>query len=174
MHCLQGCHAYSINEASRFIVLANKKKLFQYAWQATGFVPIREYPLTDTPKSLLCVRNAVIVGYRKHYECLDLISGSATRILDVEREHKMLITEVKILLFKLKSEAVEIRLRYSDPGFSSFTYIRTLLLLDRWWATGSAPMLCCSRWACREWCWRWTRSWLVRAVVVLIMIESVS
>ena len=84
-----------VNEQSRFLVLANKKKLFQYAWQAPGFVPIREYNLADVPKSLLCVRNAVIIGYRKHYECLDLITGNATRILDVEREHKMIITEVR-------------------------------------------------------------------------------
>lgn len=91
----KGSHCYSVNEQSRFLVLANKKKLFQYAWQAPGFVPIREYNLADVPKSLLCVRNAVIIGYRKHYECLDLITGNATRILDVEREHKMLITEVR-------------------------------------------------------------------------------
>ena len=90
----KGSHCYSVNEQSRFLVLANKKKLYQYAWQAPGFVPIREYNLTDTPKSLLCVRNGVIIGYRKHYECLDLITGNATRILDVEREHKMLIAEV--------------------------------------------------------------------------------
>lgn len=84
-----------MNEQSRTLTLANKKKLFQYAWQGPGFALIREFNLADVPKSLLCVRNAVIVGYRKHYECLDLVTGLATRILDVEREHRMLITEVR-------------------------------------------------------------------------------
>jgi len=102
----KGSHCYSVNEQSRFLVLANKKKLYQYAWQAPGFVPIREYNLTDTPKSLLCVRNGVIIGYRKHYECLDLITGNATRILDVEREHKMLIAEVCVITLSVAVCAV--------------------------------------------------------------------
>lgn len=90
----KGAHCFSVNELSRTLALANKKKLYQYAWQSPGFALIREFSLADVPKSLLCVRNAVIVGYRKHYECLDLVTGLATRILDVEREHRMIITEV--------------------------------------------------------------------------------
>jgi hypothetical protein len=90
----KGCHCFAINEQNRTLVVANKKKLVQYAWQAPGFALVREFTLPDVPKSMLFVRNAVILGYRKHYECLDLVTGIATRILDVEREHRMLITEV--------------------------------------------------------------------------------
>jgi hypothetical protein len=76
--------------------VANKKKLMQYAWQGQGpgFTAIKEFVLPDTPKSLHYTRNSVIVGYRKHYECIDLATGLSTRILDAEREHKMIICEV--------------------------------------------------------------------------------
>lgn len=90
----KGCHCFAVNEHNRSIVIANKKKLFQYAWQAPGFAFVRDFNLTDVPKSLLFVRNAVIIGFRRHYECLDLVSGHNSRILDVEREHRMLVTEV--------------------------------------------------------------------------------
>ena len=91
----KGCHAYAVNEAARTLVLANKKKLFYYSWLAPGFAPIREFVLADVPKSLLCARTSVVVGYRKHYECVELTTGNSNRMLDVEREHKMVITEVR-------------------------------------------------------------------------------
>lgn len=90
----KGCNCFAINEAHRTIVIANKKKLLQYAWQAPGFAFVRDFPLPDVPKSMVFVGSAVVLGYRKHYECLNLVAGVANRILDVEREHKMLITEV--------------------------------------------------------------------------------
>jgi hypothetical protein len=90
----KGCNCFAINEAHRTLVISNKKKLLQYAWQAPGFAFVRDFNLPDVPKNMLFVRNAVVLGYRKHYECLDLVTGVANRILDVEREHSMLITEV--------------------------------------------------------------------------------
>ena len=94
----KGCHCFSVYEPGRALVLGIKKKLFHYSWQGAGFAPLREFILSDVPKGLLCVRNCVVVAYRKHYECLDLLSGAAARILDVEREHKMVMTEVRMTL----------------------------------------------------------------------------
>lgn len=94
----KGCHCFAVNEKNHSLVIANKKKLYQYAWQSPGFSLVREFTLTDTAKSLIYVRNSVVIGLRKHYECLDLVTGSFSRILDVEREHRMVTLEVKDIL----------------------------------------------------------------------------
>ncbi|KAJ1443435.1 hypothetical protein B484DRAFT_6762 [Ochromonadaceae sp. CCMP2298] len=107
----KGCHCFAVHEAGRFLLLAHRKKLMQYAWQggqgqggqgqASCFQLLREFTLADSPQSLLCCGGGagggggcVIVGYRRHYECLDLLSGTSSRILDVEKEHKLVALEV--------------------------------------------------------------------------------
>jgi hypothetical protein len=90
----KGCHLYAVHEKNYSIVVANKKKIFLYGWQGSGFLLKRDFNLIDVPKSLHCVANGAIVGYRKFYECIDLTSAMTSRILDVEKEHKMVTLEV--------------------------------------------------------------------------------
>lgn len=91
----KGCHAFAANEALHTLVVANKKKLSHYAWQDSNFQFKREFTLVDVPKTLCCVGDAVVIAYKKFYECLNLNTGGTSRILDVEKEHKMIIVEVK-------------------------------------------------------------------------------
>jgi hypothetical protein len=90
-------HLFAVGERQNGVVVVNKKKLSHYGWQHPGFTLRREFNLIDVPKSIAYVKNSVIIAYKKFYECLDLTSGLTSRILDVEREHKMVITEVNIL-----------------------------------------------------------------------------
>lgn len=76
------------------LAAVNKKKLSHHIWQMPGFSPRRDFNLSDVPKNICFVRNSVIIGYKKFYECLDLNSGVTSRILDVEKENKMIILEV--------------------------------------------------------------------------------
>ena len=94
-----------------------KKRLYAFAYsQAAGFQFRRELVLVDVPRTLLCLAGAgaaaaavvVVVGYKKFYESLELASSGtgtgtgtvaaqialASRILDVEKEHKMVALEV--------------------------------------------------------------------------------
>ncbi len=93
----KGCHVYAVNELAKMIVVANKKKLSQYTWQEPGFQLKKEFNLTDTPKNIHFVSGSVIVAYKKYYECLDVNSGGVSRIIDVDKEHKMVIGEVSVL-----------------------------------------------------------------------------
>ena len=74
------CHVFAVNEKSYTIVVANKKKLSLFGWQVPGFVLRREFNLNDIPKSLLFSSVAVVIGYRKFYDCLDLMSANTSRI----------------------------------------------------------------------------------------------
>lgn len=94
----KGSHIFSVQENIRSIVLANKKKLYQYSWQSPGFVLIREYSLSDVPKTLQYINSFVIIGYKKHYECLDLITGNASRMIDVDKEYRMIALEVLVTI----------------------------------------------------------------------------
>lgn len=90
----KGCHLYAVNELAKMIVVANKKKLTQYSWQEPGFQMKKEFNLSDVPKNIYCIAGSVIIAYKKYYECLDVNTGGLSRILDVEKEHKMVIIEV--------------------------------------------------------------------------------
>lgn len=87
-------HLFSVNEKAAGLVAVNKKKLSHHIWQMPGFSLRRDFNLADVPKNIGFVRNSVIIGYKKFYECLDLNSGLTSRILDVEKENKMIILEV--------------------------------------------------------------------------------
>jgi hypothetical protein len=94
----KGCHIYAINEKQSSLVVANKKKLTHYIWQAPGFQVRKEYNLVDTPKSIYYFKHMVIIGYKKFYESLDINTGGSTRIADVDKEHKMVTIEVRIIV----------------------------------------------------------------------------
>lgn len=90
----KGCHVYAVNEKQSSLVVANKKKLTQYIWQAPGFQIRKEFNLADTPKSLLYAGNLVVVGYKRFYEVVDISTGGTAKIVDVDKEHKNISIEV--------------------------------------------------------------------------------
>ena len=87
---------FSINESQNSLIAVNKKKLSIHSWQSPGFNLRKEYTLIDIPKNICYVKNCAIIGYKKFYECFDLVTSVATRILDVERDHRMVILEVTL------------------------------------------------------------------------------
>ena len=86
----KGCHLFAVQERSSLLVVANKKKISLYQWQDSGIVPKREMATPEVPKSLLCVTGAVIVGYKKGYDVIDLqdVTMTASRLIDFDKEHK--------------------------------------------------------------------------------------
>ena len=108
---------FAAHERAGVVVVGclGKKRLYAFAYsQAAGFQFRRELVLVDVPRTLLCLAGAaagaaaavVVVGYKKFYESLELASSGtgtgtgaaqtalASRILDVEKEHKMVALEV--------------------------------------------------------------------------------
>ena len=92
----KGCHLFAVSEKTYSLVLANKKKLFLYSWQSPGFALRKEMSLGDIPKCLHCLEHSgsVIVGYKRHYELVDLTTSISTRVVDVEKEHQMFCLEL--------------------------------------------------------------------------------
>ena len=70
---------FSISERNSLLAVLNKKKLTLYLWQGTNFIIRKELNLPDAAKTILCSQNAVIVGYKRHYEAIDLTSLSYFR-----------------------------------------------------------------------------------------------
>jgi hypothetical protein len=90
-----------VNEKLFTIVVANKKKLSVYSWQQPNFSLRKEINIQDVPKVLYFVHNSVVVGYKKFYECIDLNTGVISRILDIEKDHKMIVVEVNDFFLSL-------------------------------------------------------------------------
>ena len=93
----KGCHLFAINERSFTVVVINKKKMTLYAWQLgqnAGFVIRKEASLPDTPKALFYIQNAVIIGFKRSYEAIDVNTFASSRILDVDKDQRMVCVEV--------------------------------------------------------------------------------
>lgn len=96
----KGCHLLAINERNFTVVVINKKKLSLYAWQLgqnTGFIIRKEYTLPDTPRAVYYIQNALVIGYKKHYEAIDVNTFAQARILDVDKDQRMICVEVILL-----------------------------------------------------------------------------
>lgn len=91
----KGCSSFAVNEKQFTVALSLKKKLCVYSWQQPNFVPRKEFTLQDIPKGVWCYQNVIIVGYRKFYDSIEPNSGLVSRVLDFEREHKMICAEVR-------------------------------------------------------------------------------
>ena len=94
---------FAVHEKNNTVVVANKKKIQAYGWQGPGFVLRKEFNVFDVPKSVLCIGGSVVIGYKKFYECLDLASGVTNRLLDVEKECKMVPFELPASPFRGES-----------------------------------------------------------------------
>lgn len=90
----KGCTMFSISERNALLAVLNKKKLTLYLWQGTSFIVRKELNLPDVAKIILCTHNAVIAGYKKHYEAIDLTLLSTHRILDFDKDHKMVCMDM--------------------------------------------------------------------------------
>lgn len=95
----KGCHLFAVNERQSSIALVIKKKLYLYFWQQSTFILRKEFSLQDVPKTIYFHQCGIIIGYRRFYESIDPATGLVTRILDFEKEHKMVCFEVEILCF---------------------------------------------------------------------------
>lgn len=96
----KGCHAFSVNERNFTIVVANKRKLMIYSWQeghGGGAHLRKELATTDLSKSLLCMDNCLVIGYKRSYEAVDLMTYSTLKVLDVDKDQKMISVEVCVL-----------------------------------------------------------------------------
>ena len=90
----KGCTMFSISERNTLLAVLNKKKLTLYLWQGTNFIVRKELNLPDAAKIILCSHNAVIAGYKRHYEAIDLTLLSTHRILDFDKDHRMVCMEM--------------------------------------------------------------------------------
>jgi hypothetical protein len=90
----KGCVGFAIHEKSSVLIVAIKRKLALYVWQGSGFVPRKEIAVAEFPKFVFCAANMVVVGYKRHYESTDLTSFATSRLLDVDKEHRMVCLEL--------------------------------------------------------------------------------
>lgn len=116
----KGCHLFAVQERSNTLVVASKKKLTVFGWQSPGFMLRREISLVDIPKSICCVGGAAIVGYKKFYECVDLSTGTISRLLDVEKECKMVSLEVRHCAIETSKYAVMIDIVIASASSDDF------------------------------------------------------
>lgn len=90
----KGCQLFSVHEPSSLLCVVNKKKITLYNWKGSGFIPKREIILSETPKFVCSLSGAVIAGVKKQYELIDLSSFKTFKLLDLEKEHQMVGTEI--------------------------------------------------------------------------------
>jgi hypothetical protein len=72
-------------------------KIFQWQSGNGGFALRREFSFSETPRAILCVggnSGSVIVGLKKHYEVIDLQTFNSIKLLDFEKEHRLVVFEV--------------------------------------------------------------------------------
>lgn len=50
--------------------------------------------LPELPKNIVCISNAIIVGFKRTYEALDMNTYNLTKILDVDKDQRMLCLEL--------------------------------------------------------------------------------
>lgn len=94
-----GTTVYSINERASVLCVGQKHKMkvFSFLGGLSGFSLRRELAFNETPRVLFPVGGGggcLIVGFKKHYEALDAHSYASTRLLEFEREHKLVCVEV--------------------------------------------------------------------------------
>jgi hypothetical protein len=53
--------------------------------------------LSDAPKAVYCLSHTVIIGQKRHYETVDVTTSEMSRLLDVERDQKMVCVEVQCI-----------------------------------------------------------------------------
>ena len=87
------------------IAVGSKRKLSSYSWTATstsltGNFQFRKemINLPESPRNIIFVSNGIIVGYKRSYESIDINTFISTKILDVDKDQKMLCLEVSFII----------------------------------------------------------------------------
>lgn len=72
-------------------------KIFQWQSGSGGFSLRREIAFPESPRAILCLgssTSSVVVGFKKHYELTDVQSSNSVKLLDFEKEHRLVAFEV--------------------------------------------------------------------------------
>jgi hypothetical protein len=100
---LKGTTHFAVNERSLLLIAGAKRKMSVLSWHLAGFVLKKEIPCTESVKTLLCTPNFILVGFKRHYDVIDLQTTTFTKLVDFEREHKQSCVEVSVLSTNTKS-----------------------------------------------------------------------
>lgn len=92
---------YCVNERSSLLCVGQKHKMkvFSFLGGLSGFSLKKDLTLPESPRILFSTGSGggcLIIGFKKHYESLDMHSFATTKLLDFEREHKLVCVEVSI------------------------------------------------------------------------------
>ena len=112
----KGCSMFTVQESTSTIAIVHKSKLILYKRNIisslsapkhnSSIAPInhsnsyqyqfhKECSLPDTPRLAQFIANHVmIVGFKRHYEILNVDTLISYHILEIEKEHKMICTQV--------------------------------------------------------------------------------
>jgi hypothetical protein len=98
-----GTTLYNINEKAAILCVSQKHKMKIFHWQSGigGFILRREMSYSESPRAILCIggsTGSIIVGFKKHYEVTDLQTYNAVRLLEFEKEHRLVAFEVYLSL----------------------------------------------------------------------------
>lgn len=108
----KGCSTFTVHESSSTIAIANKAKLIIYKRLSSHstqkalttisksfqFQFYKELSLNDTPRLIHFIsKDTIVVGYKRHYEILNINTSTSYHILEFEKEHKMVCTHVSIM-----------------------------------------------------------------------------
>lgn len=92
----KGCLCYAVHEASNTLAVGSKRKLAFYQKLGQAFVLQKEFTTLETPRVIyeLTSVNAVVVGYKRHYEMVMLGTYHPVKFAEADREHRLIVTEV--------------------------------------------------------------------------------
>ena len=68
----KGCTLFSTQERESLLVTINRKKISFYLWQSNSFEFCGDRSLGDVPRMVRCTLRCVVLGYRRHYEAVDV------------------------------------------------------------------------------------------------------
>lgn len=76
----------------------------------TGFYLRKEISsLPELPKNITCISNAIVVGLKRSYEVFDINTLVSNKILDVDKDQRMLCLEVSLMhLFVYLAYAISV------------------------------------------------------------------
>ncbi len=94
----KGVTQFSVHEPSSLLCTISKRKVSLFLWQGFGFILRREIQLPDTPKMSYCMENMIILGHKKYYDILETATYSTSKLLDFDKENKMVAIEVSYYL----------------------------------------------------------------------------
>jgi hypothetical protein len=92
---------YCVNERSSLLCVGQKHKMkvFSFLGGLSGFSLKKDLSFPESPRVIFSTNSSsgcLIIGFKKHYESLDMHSFAPTKLLDFEREHKLVCVEVRL------------------------------------------------------------------------------